>query len=193
MPVTGRNEAPEKCPAQGSDRSVRMPRRSSRILGPIAAIAAVIYFLIDALFLSFIRPIAQALARSGIFSALGAWVASLGPYPTLASFLIPLAVFEPAKPVGAYLMATGHVTYGVLLIAIGEVFKITIVERLFHFSRDKLMSIAAFAWAYDWLTYWLHCLQAQPIWRATVAKATAIKSAARRLLPWSRRWKAPSD
>jgi hypothetical protein len=176
-----------RCPAQGDDRAERMPRRRARILGPIAAIAAIIYFLIDALFLSFIRPIAQALARSGMFNTLGAWVASLGPYPTLALFLIPLAVFEPAKPVGAYLMATGHVTYGVLVIAIGEVFKITIVERLFHFSRDKLMSIAAFAWAYGWITYWLGCLQAQPIWRATLAKAMAIKIAARRLLRWSRR------
>jgi hypothetical protein len=176
-----------RCPAQGDDRAERMPRRRARILGPIAAIAAIIYFLIDALFLSFIRPIAQALARSGMFNTLGAWVASLGPYPTLALFLIPLAVFEPAKPVGAYLMATGHVTYGVLVIAIGEVFKITIVERLFHFSRDKLLSIAAFAWAYSWITYWLGCLQAQPILRATLAKAAAIKIAARRLLRWSRR------
>jgi hypothetical protein len=150
------------------------------LLGPIAALAAVIYFLIDALFLSFIRPIAQALARLGMFSSLAAWVGSLGPYPTLALFLIPIAVLEPAKPLGAYLMATGHVTYGVLVIATGEVFKITIVERLFHFSRDKLMSIAAFAWVYGWITRWLGCLQAQPIWRATLARATAIKTAARR-------------
>jgi hypothetical protein len=183
-----------KRPAQGGDRSERMPRRRARILGPIAAIAAVIYFLIDALFLSFIRPIAQALAGSGMFSTLGAWVASLGPYPTLALFLIPLAAFEPAKPVGAYLMATGHMTYGVIVIVTGEVFKITIVERLFHFSRDKLMSIVAFAWAYGWITYWLGCLQAHPIWRATLIKATAIKTAARRLLRWSRRLrKVPRD
>ena len=172
-----------------------MPRRPrTKLLGPIAAVAAVIYFLIDALFLSFIRPIAQALARSGMFSFLAAWVASLGPYPTLALFLIPLAILEPAKPIGAYLMATGHMTYGVLVIGTGEVFKITIVERLFHFSRDKLMSIAAFVWVYNWITYWLGCLQAQPIWRATLSGATAIKTAALRLLRWSRRpSKVPSD
>jgi hypothetical protein len=157
------------------------------LLRPIAAIAAVIYFLIDALFLSFMRPIAQALGRSGMFSPLAAWVASLGPYSTLALFLIPLAVLEPAKPVGAYLIASGHMAYGVIVIATGEIFKITIVERLFHFSRDKLMSIAAFAWVYNWITYWLGCLQAQPIWRATLTGATAIKTAARRLLRWSRR------
>jgi len=62
---------------------------------------------------------------------------------------------ELAKPVGAYLMATGHVTIGMAVIATAEVFKIAIVERLFQFSRDELMSIAAFAWVYGWITYWL--------------------------------------
>jgi hypothetical protein len=124
------------------------PRRPMRkVLGPIAAVAAIIYFLIDAFFLSLIRPIAQELTRLGLFSSLATWVASLGPYQTLALFLIPVAVLEPAKPLGAYFMATGHVAYGVLVIATAEVFKITVIERLFHFSRDKLMSIRAFAWS----------------------------------------------
>jgi hypothetical protein len=29
------------------------------------------------------------------------------PYPTLASFVVPVLVLEPAKPVAAYLTATG--------------------------------------------------------------------------------------
>ena len=29
-----------------------------------------------------------------------------------------------------------------------EVLKITIVERIFHIGRDKLMTVNAFAWAY---------------------------------------------
>ena len=53
------------------------PDEGQGFLGPIAAIAAVIYFLIDALFLTFIRPMAQALARTGMFSPMAAWVASL--------------------------------------------------------------------------------------------------------------------
>jgi hypothetical protein len=164
--------------------TLRRPR--ARLLGPIVAVAAIIYFLIDAFFLALIRPIAQALARLRLFSSLAGWVGSLGPYPTLALFLVPVAVLEPAKPVGAYLMATGHVSYGVLVIATAEVFKITVIERLFHFSRDKLMSIRAFAWGYSWITYWLDCLRAQPIWQATLTRFTDIKNAARRLLRWSR-------
>jgi hypothetical protein len=40
-----------------------------------------------------------------IFYALAAWLASLGPYPTLVLFLVPVIILEPFKPVGAYLFA----------------------------------------------------------------------------------------
>ena len=37
---------------------------------------------------------------------------------------------------------------GTVLIGIGEIAKITIVERIFQAGRDKLMTIPAFAWTY---------------------------------------------
>jgi hypothetical protein len=46
-------------------------------------------------------------------------------------FLVPVIILEPVKPVGAYLIATNHLVSGVSLIAIGELLKIVIVERLF--------------------------------------------------------------
>jgi hypothetical protein len=160
----------------------RAARRVSRILSPVAAAAAALYFLIDAIFLSavrtIIRPLAGALSRSRIFIALAAWVAALSPYPSLALFLVPVIILEPAKPVGAYLVATGHLAYGVSLIAVGEMLKILIVERLFHFSRDKLMTIPAFARVYNWAEVWLKYFRSQPIWQATARHLTAIKAMA---------------
>jgi hypothetical protein len=74
-------------------------------------------------------------------------------------FAVPLIVLEPAKPVAAYLAGTGHVAMGVIVLVAGEILKLVLVERLFKVSRDKLMSIPAFAWAYgkyraakDWMT-----------------------------------------
>ena len=56
----------------------------SRVLSPVVAAVAALYFLIDAVFLSavraIIRPLARALSRLRIFNALAAWLASLGPY-----------------------------------------------------------------------------------------------------------------
>jgi hypothetical protein len=77
-------------------------RHVSRVLSPVAAAAAALYFLIDAVFLSavrtIIRPLARALSGSRMFKALAAWLASLGPYPTLVLFLVPVIILEPVKP-----------------------------------------------------------------------------------------------
>src|ERR1700726_4115822 len=143
-------------------------RGAKRVLMPIVAFVAIIYFAVDALFLSIVRPFLARLALSPLFPLLAARLGKLGPYPTLALFLVPVVVLEPIKPVGLYLMGSGHVMTGVLLIAVGELLKVTIVERLFHMSRDKLMSIGAFAWGYEIAKRLLAFLGSQPEWRLVV-------------------------
>src|SRR5262249_49327159 len=130
-----------------------------------------------------VRPIAQALSGLRIFDPLVRWLARLGPYPTLALFLVPLIVLEPVKPIGAYLMAIGHLRSGILLIAFGELLKVTIVERLFHFSRDKLMSIPALAWSYDWVMSGVAYLRSQPVWRAASRQVALMRKTVHRFLP----------
>jgi hypothetical protein len=124
----------------------------------IIALAAV-YFLLDALFAMIAIPLARWIAGHWMFARLHRWVLSLGPYPTLLLFLVPLVILEPVKPVAAYLATTHHVWLGLALLSVGEILKLVLVERLFHISRDKLLTIRAFAWAYskyviarDWLT-----------------------------------------
>jgi hypothetical protein len=85
---------------------------------------------------------------SRLTESLRAWIASLSPYPTLELFALPLAIFEPVKPMAAYLVGTGHILSGLIILGAGEILKLVLVERLFSVSRDKLMSIPAFAWAY---------------------------------------------
>ena len=63
-------------------------------------------------------------------------------------------------------MASGHPVQGVAVIAVGEVLKITIVERIFHIGRDKLMTIRVFAWTYNVTMRWLAWLKALPAWQA---------------------------
>jgi hypothetical protein len=87
---------------------------------------------------------------------------------TLALFLVPLIILEPVKPVGIYLIASGHSRYGVLVLSVGEVLKILIVERIFQVGRDKLMTIPAFAWAYNFVIGWLQWMKALPPWQAAL-------------------------
>jgi hypothetical protein len=121
----------------------------NRILKPFVFLVAAIYFVVDAAFLTVARPITRRLAQLSIFESLRAWIVSLRPYPTLALFMIPILVLEPVKPVAAYLTTTGHIIGGLTLLLVGEILKLVLIERLFCISRDKLMSIAAFAWCWN--------------------------------------------
>jgi len=152
-----------------------------RITGPVIAVIAAIWFLVDAIFYSFIHPLAMRVAELAIFAALGRWVRGLGPYPTLALFLVPVIAFEPVKPVALYLIGTGRFVQGALVFAIGETLKIIVVERLFHMSRDKLMTIPAFAWCYRRVVAWLDWLTSLPPWQAVLRRVQAIKARARRI------------
>ena len=62
-------------------------------------------------------------------------------------------MFPAVKPVAAYLAATDHFAFGPMALVVGELLKFVLVERLFSVSREKLMSIPAFAW-----TYWKYRL-----------------------------------
>ena len=164
----------------GGDRPAARPlwRRGLRLL---ALLLLVPYFLVDALFASALRPLFRWLGRQKFIAGIARWLAGLGPYPTLALFLVPVIVLEPVKPIGFWLMATGHFWGGLLFIAVGEVIKIVTVEQLFHFSRAKLLTIPLFARVYWFVVFWLDRLRALPPWRAAVAVAMALKGEVRRL------------
>ncbi|WP_247893893.1 hypothetical protein [Azospirillum endophyticum] len=154
------------------------PRRLLiRLLRPVATVFAVGYFVLDALAYWVVRPAVLRIARLPLFSRLGRWVAGLRPYPSLILVLVPLAVLEPAKPVGAWLFATGRPMAGVAVIVGAELIKITLVERLFHVAKPKLLTIGWFAWGYVRVTAWLAWL-----------KETAAVRAARGLLDGLRRF-----
>src|SRR5215467_6844388 len=116
---------------------------------------AIIYFLVDAIFAGLTRPISRWLARHFEMRRLRNWIRSLPPYPSLALFSVPVILLEPIKPIAAYLAATGQFLSAALTLVSGELVKLVLVERLFSLTRDKLLKIPAFAWAYH------HCQRAR--------------------------------
>ncbi|MGZ3308155.1 MAG: hypothetical protein ACXU8R_06495, partial [Xanthobacteraceae bacterium] len=161
-------------------------KRIGRALKPVVIAFAALYFLIDALFFALIKPFGIWLSQFRIFARVGSWVRSLGPYPTLALFVIPFVVLEPIKPVGFYLIASGRVIGGTLVIGVGEVLKITIVERLFQIGRDKLMTIPAFARCYEFVMSWRGYLETLAVWQAMLRWVQAIKERSHRMLAFAR-------
>jgi AraC-like DNA-binding protein len=140
----------------------------NRIFKPFVFVLAAIYFVVDAAFWTITRPVTRLLGDHWIFERARTWIMSLRPYPTLALFIVPVLVLEPAKPVAAYLTATGHLGSGLMVLGIAELLKLILIERLFKVSREKLMSIPAFAWCYGKICQarnWVESLSAWQLMR----------------------------
>jgi hypothetical protein len=164
------------------ERAWRRCRRPLKLaLTPVGLVLAILYFLIDGIVLSLIRKPAAWLAHRPLVARLMAQIARLGPYATLVLILVPIALLEPLKPLALYLIAKKHVVLGTTILVLAEVLKVVIVERLFHLSRNKLMSIPAFSWVYRFTERWLGYLQALPPWQFVMRRVDEIKRWARRL------------
>lgn len=133
---------------------------------PIFAVATV-YFIIDGLFYYITRPLTAWLSKKKFLVRVRRWVTSLSPYPSLALLVVPLFVLEPAKPLSAYLIATGHFFAGAVIFITAEVLKLTVVERLFQLNKKKLLSIAAFAWAYGYWRRMIDFMESTKAWQAS--------------------------
>lgn len=158
------------------------PRRPlSRLLRPVATLLAAAYFLLDALAYWVVRPVVRRIARLPVFARFGRWVARLEPYPSLILVLVPLALLEPAKPVGAWLFATGRPMAGAAVIIGAELVKITLVERLFHIAKPKLLTIGWFAWSYVRVTAWLAWLKETAPVRTARKLLRTVRQFARRV------------
>jgi hypothetical protein len=148
----------------------------NRILKPVAYVLAAIYFLVDAAFIAAAKPVSNWVAKHLVLRKLRAWIRSLRPYPSLALFSVPVIILEPVKPVAAYLASTGQIMSSVLTLIVGELLKLVLVERLFSLTRDKLMKIPAFAWAYAKFRQAKSWLEATEAWRTMRSVSKAVRT-----------------
>ena len=149
-----------------------------RILKPVTYGLAALYFLADAAFMTIAKPLSDWLAKHIVLRRLCVWIRSLRPYPSLALFLVPVIILEPVKPVAAYLAATGQLASSVITLIVGELLKLILVERLFRLTRNKLLKIPTFAWAYTKFREAKRWLENTEAWQTV----RAISKAARRYL-----------
>ena len=156
---------------------VRAPARA------LLLIAATVYFLIDDVVLAAVRPIVARLAELRLFARIGEAIHRLPPYPTLVLFLVPFVVLEPFKLWGLWLLGTGHFAFGATTLAAAHLVSIVLVERLFHATRDKLLTIGWFARIHAAVTTLydrsIGRLRETAAWRAAAAALTAMRTAVR--------------
>ena len=158
-----------------------------RIFSPVVFIFAAVYFAVDAAFSYVTKPLADWLGRLQPFSGIRTWIVSLNRYSALALFAVPVVLLEPVKPVAAYLMATGHLAFGLGSLVGAEILKLTVVERLFQLNRTKLLSIRAFAWGYGYWRRALDWVESSEVWQAMLLLKAGI---AEKLSGFFSQWKA---
>jgi hypothetical protein len=161
-----------------------------RVLKFLGYAVATVYLVADLVFESVARPLSAWIGRLRILQPLNDWIASLRPYPALALFSVPVIILEPVKPVSAFLLSTGRVAEGMLTLCAGEILKITLIERLFRLTRDRLMQIPAFAMFYRYWTRFHDWVTSFEIWRRAREQMARLKLSVRCALAsaWPRRF-----
>jgi len=133
---------------------------------------AILYFLIDLIFLSIVRPLRRRLMALKWVTRLRGWVSTLNRYAALLLLVVPWLILEPIKPLGFILFRHKHHLAATLLIIGGEFIKLSLFEQLFDMTKPKLMSFLWFARCYN-------------AWRATLEYLRSLL-AWRRMLGWYR-------
>jgi len=139
----------------------------ARVWNTPVFILATAYFVVDGVFSHVTQPITVWLAKKKLFERVRLWIISLGPYPSLVLLAVPVIILEPAKPLSAYLIGTGHFFAGAVTFITAEVLKLTFVERLFQLNRNKLLSIPAFAWGYQYWRRMMDVIESMEVWKAS--------------------------
>jgi hypothetical protein len=144
------------------------------ILKLISYVLAAIYLCVDFIFAGIAKPISNWIARRSEMRRLRTWIRSLPPYSCLALFSVPVILLEPVKFVAAYIAATGNFILAAFTFISGELLKLVLVERLFDWTREKLVKIPAFARLYGHYVQAREWIKRSEAWRAIRAKSRSV-------------------
>lgn len=152
----------------------------------VVAVLVVAYTLLDELLFPLFRPAIRWLSGLRLFQRLGALIGRLPPYMALVLLAVPFVIIEPAKVGALWVIATGHVIEGVVLLLIAQVLSLLICERIFHAAYEPLMRIGWFKAGLGWLFALrdkaLAIGRSTAVWRAAVALGRSVRDWVRGLV-----------
>jgi hypothetical protein len=137
---------------------------------------AVLYFLIDLVFLSILRPLRRRLMALRPIQRVREWVGTLNRYAALLLLIVPWLILEPIKPIGLLLFAHKHHVAATLLMVGGEIVKLTLIDQLFSMTKPKLMTFPWFAWSYARWQAALTYLRSLPAWQWVLYRYRTIRA-----------------
>jgi hypothetical protein len=157
--------------------SVTLPARAEnsglrRAFLWVARAVVIVYVVLDAIVTPVFRPLLRWLARLQFVIRLEDIIAALPPYAILVLLLIPFAFAEPAKIYALYLIGAGHISMGVITMAMAYILSLVVGDRIYHAGQAKLKTIRWFALLMEWLVgirdRLLAFARSSPIWAFSV-------------------------
>ena len=118
------------------------------LLLPLKVLAALVVLFEDFVWAR-VTAMVAVLARLRLVARLEAWVLTCGRHTTLALFAIPIACLIPIKLTAVWLIASGHIVTGILVIVAAKVTGTAISARLFVIAKPKLMTFETFVKIYN--------------------------------------------
>jgi hypothetical protein len=107
------------------------------------------------------RPLSNfvaRLARFPLWAKAELWIAGLPPYGALVTLAVPSAILIPAKLLGVFLLATGHIASATIVIVLAKLASTALIARIFLLTKPALMQIGWFARAYELFVPWQEAL-----------------------------------
>jgi len=158
----------------------RIPKVLRYSVRAVLLAVALLYFLIDLIFLSFVRPLRRRLMALKWVRSLRGWVGTLNRYAALLLLVVPWLILEPIKPLGFILFRHKHHLAATLLIVGGELIKLSLFEQLFDMTKPKLMSFLWFARCYNAWQAAIEYLRSLLVWRRILELYRTVRTWVRR-------------
>jgi hypothetical protein len=76
------------------------------------------------------------------------WINRLPIFLVVLIYGVPFLIVEPLKAVLLWLMATGHFVFGLVSLIILQTFGVSLLAVVFDLTRERLLTLRWFAWAY---------------------------------------------
>lgn len=129
------------------------------LFAPFVWLAAAVFLIEEAIW----DWTAAAMARLGALRAVHAVeriISGLPPRWAFVAFILPSAIFVPAKLLGLHAIANGHWLIGGGVFLFAKVAGLALFSRIFNLTRPALMQLAWFARFYAWVMYYRNRIHA---------------------------------
>ena len=165
-----------------------------RVLTPPLVLIAAALILLEETLIKWVQRLMARLAALPLIATLEDRARRLPPYPAMILFLLPSAVLLPVKLAAVWLLASGHVVWGALIVIVGKVLGTAIGARIYLILRPTLITLNWFARAEAWVFGWRDRIyarvKAMAAWQAAAHAIASMKAWLKAQLARRRGWLA---